>query len=320
MPTRVASGYWSRRSHDHDAARARILAVAEGREDRPRVERQEFLHACTERPQRGAVGPGVGDEEDEVTVGIVAQLQRQPALERLAVGDPSLALDASSPWVGVAVADLGVPGPQVAVDREGHFGSPAQGRIEARPKALEERKLRPIPDRITGRIGSHRQIEPDDRAVSGHELKRGITYRASFESADLGMRDADGFRHSSLAQAGGRPSLSPVDPHPLQGFAAAPPAPIGSSLVRWHFSPIVPPTSAHRVIAPFLEHPAIIPASGDPSEPYSVLPRPLLERPAFHLATEAVRMATSNFSARRSERRAFQQGDGRREAAARREL
>ena len=59
--------------------------------------------------------------------------------------------------------DESVPRTQVAGDRQRHFGSPAERAMDVLPEPAEERDVRAIADRLAGRIGARRDLQPDDR-------------------------------------------------------------------------------------------------------------------------------------------------------------
>ena len=98
-----------------------------------------------------------------MTVRVVAELQCETPLESLAVGNPRLGLDARAPRGWVPAGNLRIPGPEVTLDRQRRFGSPAQAWVEPCPEPFEERQLRTIPNRISGRVRTDRQLKPDDR-------------------------------------------------------------------------------------------------------------------------------------------------------------
>ena len=149
------------RSEDHDAAASRIPPGRQCSHDFAGAEGQQVTDSASEHCHGSAICACVGDEEDEVTAGIVPQLVPEASLEGLAVGDPRLGLDTGAPSHRLSSGDLGVPRAQIAVDRERHLGSPAKRRMESRPESLQKSQLRPIPNRIAGRIGAESEIEPD---------------------------------------------------------------------------------------------------------------------------------------------------------------
>jgi hypothetical protein len=108
--------------------------------------------------ERATIAACVGDEEDRVIGPAVATLQRKPALRRLQIVKDGFRLDRKAP---TRSPDHGVPGAQVALDRERHLGRPVQARMEARPKSLEEPNLAGVPDRVAGRVGAQSDVQPD---------------------------------------------------------------------------------------------------------------------------------------------------------------
>jgi hypothetical protein len=97
-----------------------------------------------------------------VTAGIVAEFQGKLSLKSLSVGDPHFGLHARAPRTWVSSSNLGVPGPQVAFERQRDFGMPAETRSDPRPEALEQRELGAIADRVTRGVGAERQVESQD--------------------------------------------------------------------------------------------------------------------------------------------------------------
>jgi len=190
-----------------------------------------------------------------VTAGIVPHLEVEPALQRLGVGYVRLGLDARSPRTRIAAPDLGVPGPKVARDRNRHFRPPAEGGVESSTKAIEQRHLGAIPDRISGGEGAKSQVEAEDGAVRHQEFEIRICDLASLEPTDAGMRRIDRAAHVSLTESCTCPSDAPVVRHAPNGRAAAPPSPINRTLTRWH-----PGRSCHGLLRRRFTH-----AHGTPS-------------------------------------------------------
>ena len=191
-------------------------------------------------------------EEDEVTVRVVAELQAEAPFERLAVADPRLCLDPGAPplWVAAAAADLRVPRPEVTFDRERHLGSPAEPRMEPHSQSLEERELRPIPDRVPGRVCADHEIHPDHGAVGAEERKVRRINLVPLEPSHLGVRDPNGFGHICLAESGRQsraPKIVRESPH---GVSASSSPSIGGSVACWH------PLTAWRVALRWLLPPA----------------------------------------------------------------
>src|SRR4029079_7745026 len=184
-PTPARSGCWSRRSDDRDAAAERFTPGGQGAQNLPRASRQHPAQTGSEGRERRAVRSGVRHEENQVTIGVVAELQGELALERLAVGDARLRLDPCPPRPRVSTADLGVPGPEVLLDREGNFRSPTQGRMEADAKSLEQRELGAVPDRIAGRVGPDREVETEHRKPCADVLEHHPSERPVLESEQL---------------------------------------------------------------------------------------------------------------------------------------
>jgi len=200
-------GDWQR-SEDNDAAPTRIATCGERRKHVPSSERHKLGEAIAKRSERGAVGSRVGDQEDEVTVRIVAVLQGQASLEGLAVREFGLGLDPGTPRGWFRTADVGVPGPEIALDWQRNLRPPAQARMEALSKAFEQRQLRSVPDRITSGVGPQAEIESEDRAPRPDVGDAHPIELASLETPQLAMGGTG--RRTSIAQAesGGHPGVA----------------------------------------------------------------------------------------------------------------
>ena len=166
-----------------------------------------------------------------MTTGVIAEFQGEAALEGLAIGDARLRLDSCAPRLRVTSADLRVPRPEVALERERYLGSPAERWMEPRPQSLEERQLCPIPDRIPGGVGADREVQPKDGAIRTEEAEIRILNVTALKSTDPRVRRADCPPHVSLAQAGSNPGKPSVVRHPTHGIPTA-----TSSTIRGSFS------------------------------------------------------------------------------------
>ena len=119
---------------------------------------------------------------------IVADLQLEASLQGLTVRNVRFGLDSDSPSLSRRARDLRVPGSEVALDRERHFGPPKKGWMEASPEPLEQGQLSAIADRIARRIGADAEVQPNDSAPRP-DLGDGHTIQVpSFESRELLMR------------------------------------------------------------------------------------------------------------------------------------
>jgi hypothetical protein len=72
-----------------------------------------------------------------MSVGVVAKLQSELSFEGLAVGDPRLGLDATAPWTRCGPADLGIPRPTVAIDRQTNLCAPSKAWVEDCAQSFE---------------------------------------------------------------------------------------------------------------------------------------------------------------------------------------
>jgi len=203
----LIAGAWQR-SQDDDSAPARITACGKGREHVSRVERKQLSEPLPEYGERSPVRVGRRHEEDEVTVRIVAVLQGQASLEGLAVREFGLGLDPGTPRGWVCTADVRVPGPEVSLDGQWNLRPPAQGCMQALPKAFEQRQLRPVTDRVAGRVSTKTEIQPNDRAPRPDVGDAHPIELASLETPQLAMGGTG--RSTSIAQAesGGHPGVA----------------------------------------------------------------------------------------------------------------
>ena len=240
-----------------------------------------------------------------MTDGIVADLQLEASLQGLTVGNVRFGLDPESPSFPRRARDLRVPCPQVALDRERHFGPPPQRWMETGPEPLEQGQLSAIADRIARGVGADAQVEPNYRAVRRHEFQGWVTNDAALKSAYLRVGDVDRSGHDSLAEARRGPSLSSIESHSMNGLMTSSPAPVRSSLACRHIGRMVTLRPSPAVAAD-LERPAFIPAVGPLRTVYSERLTRQAERPAFQSATESPRVAESIRRARRLERLVFQ--------------
>ena len=154
----IRNGRVVRRSQDDDAAPWDLAPVGERTQQLARTERKQFSKASAEHPEGISIGASVRDEQDQMAVWIVAELPSELALERLAVGDPRLGLDAGAPTARIAAPDNCVPGAEVAFDRERNLRTPEQVGMESSAKTVEDGELSPIPDRIATRIDLQHQV------------------------------------------------------------------------------------------------------------------------------------------------------------------
>src|SRR4029079_155906 len=136
------------------------------------------------------------------TTGGCADVQVELPLARWAVGGARLRLAPCPPRPRVSTADLGVPGPEVLLDREGNFRSPTQGRMEANAKSLEQRELGAVPDRIAGRVGPHGEVETEHRIPCADVLEHHPSERPVLESEQLLVGGAGRICASPEAEAG----------------------------------------------------------------------------------------------------------------------
>ena len=117
----------------------------------------------------------------------VPLLEAQPALHRLEVVQDGLGLHRAAP---PPPGYDRVPRSEIAFDREGYLGAPAQGRFESDAETFEETLLPRVADRVAGRVQVQSQILAG-RGGNGREGRQ-IDGRSTvgFESIDRRFRDA----------------------------------------------------------------------------------------------------------------------------------
>ena len=145
---------------DDDPARRRQRPRPKAREDLSRVQRKQRPQLLPVEAQDVPIADGVGHDEQEDVDVPVADLQREPAFERLQVEQLHLCFAAGS-----AAADhhARIPGAPVARDRHRHLGLPPGARRQAQAEPLEECRLSGVPDRVAVRIRTHRKSQADNR-------------------------------------------------------------------------------------------------------------------------------------------------------------
>ena len=129
---------------------------------------------------------------------IVPQLERDAPFDRLLIADRRLRLDANDP---VRASDFGVPGPEVARDRQGNLRLPGEGWMEALAESPKQRELGPVAQPPFGWIGASGEFEPHDPARGAKEQDRRVLERAVLEPTDVRVRNAKSGRHVTEAQA-----------------------------------------------------------------------------------------------------------------------
>jgi hypothetical protein len=178
----------------------------------------------------------------------VARFEREATFGRLEVVEHGFGVDREMP---AAASDQRVPGAEVALDRKGHLRRPAQARVEAHPKPLEQPDLPGVADRISGRPGPEREIEADHRAVRAKELEVRKGDFTSLESPDPSVRCIDGPTDVRLTQSGANACSPSVVRKPMDGRPAFSAAAIGRPLSRGHRHESCP-QQLHCALAPNL--------------------------------------------------------------------
>ena len=207
-----------------------------------------------------------------MTLGVVTDLQCQPAFEGLDVRDPGLRLDPRAPRSRDSAGDLGVPGAKVAFDRQGDLGAPSQAWIKSHAEPFEQRDLSAITDRIACRKRPNAEIEadhgaprPDLREVhpldgaafESEELRSGCTgRRGAFPQAETTADASVAVITSDAPESFPRPPATAIGwtlPRShcpavwsaviYPGFATPSP---GLCSVGWHKGPAAPPIGARQ--------------------------------------------------------------------------
>lgn len=240
-----------------------------------------------------------------MTRATVANLEPDPPLERLAIGQPGLGLDAHRP---PSTAHLRVPRPEVALDGQRYLGAPAKSGVNHLPKALEEPPLRPIPQGIPARVGTNGQLQTHYGATRTHELDRRVPRLSSLQSTDVGMRSPNGFGDEALAQPSTDTSIAHVGADAPERSANRP-----LSAVCWTFPGRHVPAACQRDLSrdssgnwPPMALPMFQATNGVQVMPLSgALVRPL-EHPMFHSLTELLGRGVRTILVRHLEHPAFQ--------------
>ena len=225
------------------------------------------------------------------------------AVHGLAVGYPGFRLDPCSPRFRLVSADIGVPGPEISGDWQWHLSPPAQRWMEAPAEALQERQLRSIPNRISRRVGTDGQVQPDHRTEGPNELQ-GSLVSGALEPAAFGVRDADRLGDFPLAQSGANSGKSRVQSHAMERLATAPPPSIRRPLsrrhrLRWSHRAL------HRGSTRSLEQPLFQRANDRGSASSGRPSHRRLEHPLLQRTEERPRTACLGSSVRRLEHRVF---------------
>lgn len=112
-------------------------------------------------PRRGPTGcVGYRDDEDHAIHTAVADLQREPTLERLDVVEDGLGLGRAAP---IFTPDDGVPGPEIGPDRQRDLGSHHQAGVKSSPKAIQHSLLPGVADRVASWVGVQADVASDGR-------------------------------------------------------------------------------------------------------------------------------------------------------------
>lgn len=170
-----------------------------------------------------------------MTAGIVAELERQLPLECLRIRDPRLRLDTAAPPSRSRAADLRVPRPQVAVNRERYLRAPAKARVEDGSQSFEQSLRGRIPERVAARIGSERKIQSDYGAPRANVADVYDLELATFEPPEFGIGRSRRIRARSQTQPTGDSRLPVLAPETAAGLSGSAPTAIARSIPRSHF-------------------------------------------------------------------------------------
>ena len=169
-----------------------------------------------------------------MTVGVVAELQGELALQRLPIADPRLGFDARAPRLGEPAANLRVPRSEVVLDRERHLGAPTEGRVKARPEPLEQRQLGAIPDRVAGWVDLDREVQAQDGKPSAQVGERDTIDLTALEPPQLTSGAAGRRSRDAEAQARGNTGITVLRAEPMHACPKPAPTPIVTSFASCH--------------------------------------------------------------------------------------
>src|SRR5215210_2013296 len=167
---------------DHGAA-VGVSAACEGRERRDGVATKilEGFRCCG---KRGAIAPGVRNEQDDRGDATVPPLQGELAFEGLNVIDPCFGLDGYAPS---SALDHAVPRPAIARDRERDLAPEPKAGVETPRQAIEEPVLGSVADRVAGGVRPQWEVEADDGGDSHEATVRDVRGAPPLDPSDLDM-------------------------------------------------------------------------------------------------------------------------------------
>ena len=146
----------------------------------------------------------VGKHQDQRVDAPVPQLEREASLESLEIARSRLGFDTNPPS---RAADMSVPRPKVARDRERDLRAPAKRAVEAPPEPAQDRHVGAVADRLARGICTRRQFEPDDREEPAEHRDRDARREAALNPANLLPAQPHRATDLGLAQA-------TIDPRP----------------------------------------------------------------------------------------------------------
>jgi hypothetical protein len=192
---------------DQDDATPRgSRTCAQRGEDRRRVKGQQIAKGlAVPREEPSVMVAACEDEEDRHRSRIIALLQAQTAFKRLGVTDVGLEIRKERrPGPG----DHGVPGAEIAFDRQPDLALNPQGRAETGDEAIEQGELRRITHRLSDGEHPDRRPHPQHPGCAAHPNDVGSSKPAALEAAPLRRRHGSGMRGRRLGDARGPPSLA----------------------------------------------------------------------------------------------------------------
>ena len=188
---------WALLQHD-DAAGPWLLAGRERRQNLAGVEGKIQLQALPARGQGPAVADGPGDQEYDPINTTVTLLQTDLSGDSLRVRQSCFRLDRGP----ASSHDESIPCPSITFDRKRNLESPAQRWVKAPAKALQERCVGRVSQRVASRIEAYRDLHPEDCREAAQLVNTDTGYTRAFDPPNLGVRHARGAAYCCLTESG----------------------------------------------------------------------------------------------------------------------
>jgi hypothetical protein len=179
--------------------------IPERRQHLRRLKREQRTQGVGGRSHCISVRPGIREHEEHPIDPSVAHFQRHATRECLRVMKARLELRCCD---RLAIEECLVPGPLIGSLSDRYFHSHAKSRAQVRPEGRNEPNVRVVSERTSAWKGSNRQVEPDDRAEPGRDQDVQPRREPTFDTTQLGSRDACGGRDGFQRQSGCQTSSS----------------------------------------------------------------------------------------------------------------